>query len=85
MELVFVSEQFADDLNTVEPTPDGQRGLLPSYSIWNATVNLPVRALHSTLFVTAKNLLDSLAIADRTRGILPTPPRSVQAGIVARF
>lgn len=85
VELVYVSEQFADDLNTVEPTPDGQRGLLPSYSIWNATLNVPVPRLRSTLFVTAKNLLDSLAIADRTRGILPTPPRGVQAGIVARF
>jgi Fe(3+) dicitrate transport protein len=85
LELVHVGTQFGDDLNTVEPSLDGQRGRLPSFTIWNATVNLPFRALRSTAFLAVKNLLDRLYVADRTRGVLPGPPRTLQLGLVARF
>lgn len=80
LEAVFVDEQFGDDLNTVAPSADGQRGLIPSYTTWNATLNFDVKALNSTFFVTVKNLLDDTYIVDRARGILPGSPRLVQAG-----
>ena len=83
IEAVHTSEQFGDDLNTIAPTPDGQRGLLPAYTVWNAAVNYTVR--RATLFVTVKNLLDELYITDRTRGILPGSPRLVQAGVRLGF
>ncbi|HWP42302.1 MAG TPA: TonB-dependent receptor [Blastocatellia bacterium] len=85
VESVHVSDQFGDDLNTVAPSPDGQRGLIPGYTIWNATANYDVEAMRSTFFVTVKNLLDSTFIVDRTRGILPSSPRLVQAGLKFRF
>lgn len=85
LEAVYVSDQFADDLNSVAPSADGQRGLIPAYTVWNATVNAEVPRARSTLFVTVKNLSDRLYIADRARGILPGPPRLVQAGIITRF
>jgi Fe(3+) dicitrate transport protein len=85
IEAVHVSDQFADDLNTFQPSPDGQRGLIPSYTIWNATINYNVEAMRSTLFVTCKNLLDRTFIVDRSRGILPSSPRLVQAGVKFRF
>ena len=85
LELVHVSEQFGDDLNTVEPSADGQRGRLSGFTIWNATINVPLRPLRSTAFVAVKNLLDRLYVADRTRGVLPGPPRTLQVGLVARF
>jgi Fe(3+) dicitrate transport protein len=85
IEAVHVSDQFADDLNTIQPSPDGQRGLIPSYTIWNATVNYSVEAMRSTLFITCKNLLDRTFIVDRSRGILPSSPRLVQAGVKFRF
>jgi Fe(3+) dicitrate transport protein len=85
IEAVYSSDQFGDDLNSVVPSADGQRGLIPAYTIWNATVNWDLRAWHSTVFVTAKNVLDRLYIVDRARGILPGPPRLIQAGIQARF
>jgi Fe(3+) dicitrate transport protein len=85
VEAVHVSEQFGDDLNSVAPSPDGQRGLIPGYTIWNATLSYELRRLHSTFFVTVKNLSDRLYIVDRARGILPGPPRLLQAGIQTRF
>ncbi len=85
LEAVHVSDQFGDDLNTVAPTPDGQRGLIPSYTVWNATANYKVERMRTTFFVTAKNLFDRTYIVDRSRGILPSSPRLVQAGLKFNF
>jgi len=83
IEGVHTGEQFGDDLNTVPPTADGQRGLIESSTAWNAAVNYTVG--RSTLFFTVKNLFDELYIVDRTRGILPGSPRLVQAGVRVGF
>jgi Fe(3+) dicitrate transport protein len=85
VEAVHVSDQFGDDLNSILPSADGQRGLIPAYTVWNATASYDIAALHSTVFVTVKNLADRLYIADRARGIVPGSPRLVQAGLSARF
>src|SRR5688572_13056815 len=82
-EAVRTSDQFGDDLNTVTPTADGQRGLIPAYTVWNGAANYTVR--RTTLFLTVKNLFDERYIVDRTRGILPGSPRLVQAGVRVRF
>jgi len=81
LEGVYVGRQFGDDLNTVNPTANGQRGAIPSYTVWNATFNYRAEALRSTFFVTMKNLFDRTYIVDRSRGILPSSPRLIQAGI----
>jgi len=83
IEAVTTGDQFTDDLNTVESTADGQRGLIASHTVWNAAINYTLR--QTTLFVTVKNLFDELYIVDRTRGILPGSPRLVQAGVRLRF
>ncbi|HYG78976.1 MAG TPA: TonB-dependent receptor [Pyrinomonadaceae bacterium] len=85
LEAVYVGRQFGDDLNTVTPTPDGQRGLIPSFTIWNATGNYRVESMRTTFFVTVKNVFDRTYIADRSRGILPSSPRLLQAGFKWRF
>jgi Fe(3+) dicitrate transport protein len=85
IELVYTGRQFGDDLNSVIGTADGQRGLLPGNAVWNATLNYPVEHWHSTFFVSVKNLFDRLAIVDRTRGIMPSAPRLVQAGVSWNF
>jgi Fe(3+) dicitrate transport protein len=79
IEAVRTSEQFTDDLNTVTPSADGQRGVIDGYTVWNLAANYTVR--RATLFVTDKNLLDDLFIVDRSRGILPGSPRLVQGGV----
>ncbi len=84
VENVYSGRQFGDDLNTVGGTPDGQRGLLPGNGIWNASVNVPIKA-STTLFFTVKNVTDRLAIVDRSRGLLPGIPRLVQSGFRFKF
>lgn len=81
VEAVATSRHFGDDLNTVIPSPNGQRGLIPGNVLWNVAVNHPVESLRSSLFLTVKNLTDRLVIVDRTRGILPSHPRLVQFGL----
>ena len=85
MEAVYVSRQFSDDLNTIAPTANGQRGLIPSYTVWNSTVNYHVESLRSTFFVTVKNVFDRTYIVDRSRGIYASPPRMIQTGLKFRF
>lgn len=85
IEGVYVGRQFGDDLNTVNPTPNGQRGAIPSYTAWNATFNYRAEALRSTFFITMKNLFDRTYIVDRSRGLLPSSPRLVQAGVKFYF
>lgn len=85
VEAVHIGEQFSDDLNTVTPTANGQRGLIAGYTVWNAAVNYLVKPINTTLFLTAKNLTDKTYIVDRTRGILPGMPRLIQAGFTYRF
>lgn len=85
VEAVATSSQFSDDLNTLENSWDGQRGLLPGHVLWNATLNHPIPALRGSLFVSAKNLFDRLVIVDRSRGLLPGHPRLVQCGLRWRF
>ncbi|MFN3322688.1 MAG: TonB-dependent receptor domain-containing protein [Bryobacteraceae bacterium] len=85
IEMVGTGGQFGDDLNTVNGTPDGQRGWIPGNVIWNGTLNYPVEAWKTTFFVSTKNALDRLYIVDRTRGILPGMPRLLQGGIRYTF
>jgi Fe(3+) dicitrate transport protein len=83
-EAMLIGDQFADDLNTVEPSADGQRGLLRGYTLWNAAANYPL-SRSATMFLTVKNLFDRTVIVDRSRGIMPSMPRLVQFGLKLRF
>ncbi|MFZ1701197.1 MAG: TonB-dependent receptor plug domain-containing protein [Pyrinomonadaceae bacterium] len=85
VENVFVGRQFGDDLNAVNPTLNGQIGAVPAQSYWNASANYKVEKWHSTFFVTAKNIFDRTFIVDRSRGILPSQPRLLQAGVKVSF
>jgi outer membrane receptor for Fe3+-dicitrate len=85
IEAQSLDEQFGDDLNTIGGSADGQRGLIPALTLWNAAATWRVRRLGTSLFLTVKNLADRTAIVDRSRGILPTHPRLVQVGMSWRF
>lgn len=80
MEMVQTSRQFGDDLNSVNPSADGQRGVIPGNVIWNGTLNIPLETLRTTAFVTVKNAMDRLVLVDRSRGMLPGSPRLIQVG-----
>ena len=85
LEAQHMGDQFGDDLNTVAGSADGQRGLIPALTLWNAAATWRVKSLHSSFFVAVKNLADRTAIIDRARGILPTHPRLIQVGTSVRF
>ena len=85
IEGVHTGGQFTDDLNTVNPSPDGQRGWISGNFIWNATLNFPLEARRTTLFISAKNIGGRLYAVDRSRGLLPGMPRLIQAGIRFSF
>lgn len=81
LEVVHVSRQFADFANTPAPSADGQRGVLPAQSIWNAVANQDLPGLGLTAYLAVKNLADRLHVVDRTRGIQVSAPRLFQAGV----
>ena len=76
-----ISRQFADDMNTIDSSLDGQRGALPGQTYWNATVNYRIERYKSTLFATVKNLFDRTFLIDRSRGMVPSSPRLLQIGL----
>lgn len=84
-EAVHTGFQFGDDLNSTTPSADGQRGPIPANTVYNAAFNYRVESLGTTFFVTVKNILDTVFIADRSRGILPGSPRLIQCGMKFRF
>jgi Fe(3+) dicitrate transport protein len=80
VETQCVSDQFADDRNTVIPTPNGQRGIVRGWCMLNASVNQHVKRINTTFFFTGKNMLGQDVIVDRSRGIYPGLPALWQAG-----
>ena len=81
----YIGRQFSDDLNAINPVANGQRGAIASQIYFSATANYRVEKLKSTFFVTAKNIFDLTFIVDRSRGILPSSPRLLQAGVKINF
>ena len=65
-------------------TANGQRGLIDSHVVWNATANFYVND-RLDLYATVKNLADEDYVVDMTRGLVPGMPQLVQAGFTARF
>lgn len=84
LEGFFVSEQFADNFETVEPTADGRVGLIPGYDVWNLTTQWEVPRTGLTAFGSVKNVLDAQYIASRRpQGIKPGLPRQLILGLRA--
>lgn len=87
-----VSEQFVDDENTrdeILDDPNNRRqgiyGTIPSYTIWNATVNYRVPNSGMTLFASVENLFDKEYLASRNEGKLPGRERLFFGGITYDF
>ncbi len=85
VENVVIGQQFGDDLNAAGVSANGQIGRIAPQTYWNATANYKVEKWKSTFFVTVKNVFDRTFVVDRVRGILPSSPRLVQAGVDINF
>jgi Fe(3+) dicitrate transport protein len=80
LEAQCVSDQFGDDRNLHNPTPNGQRGIVRGWCMLNASINQYVKKINTTFFFVGKNMLGQEAIMDRSRGIYPGLPALWQAG-----
>jgi Fe(3+) dicitrate transport protein len=85
VEIQHTGEMFADDLNTIGASANGQRGLIEEATIMHWSANLTPGGGRTTFFATVKNAFDEVYIVDRARGILPGAPRMLQVGVSARF
>jgi Fe(3+) dicitrate transport protein len=81
---VYTDSMYTDDLNSVPVTANGQRGLMPSHVVWNATLNFAATD-SLDVYATVKNVANRTYVVDMTRGLIPGTPRLVQAGFAARF
>lgn len=82
----YVSTQFTDELNTIEPAPSGETGEMSAYFVFDITGSYDFPSLNSTLFVSVKNLLDERYIASRRpQGIKVGLPRFISAGVELIF
>jgi Fe(3+) dicitrate transport protein len=74
------SSQFSDDLNTVAPEADGQRGLLPAYTVFGATANQDLG--HGiAAFARIDNIGNVVYISERLEGIFTGMPRRFSLGV----
>lgn len=85
VEAVRIGAQFGDAANTRITVADGQQGLLPANTIWNASLNWRPSTLGVTVFASVKNAANALVIVDRTRGLLPGMGRVVLMGVERDF
>jgi Fe(3+) dicitrate transport protein len=78
----YVSDQFTDEINSIEPSPSGETGKMPDYFVFDITGSYSFPSLHSTLYISLKNLLDERYVAGRRpQGIKVGLPRFITAGI----
>ncbi|PKG80955.1 TonB-dependent receptor [Colwellia sp. 75C3] len=80
-----VSEQFVDDENTRIENGKGTEGIIPSYTIWNATVNYYIPNTEVTLFASVENLFDKEYLVSRNEGKLAGRERLFFSGITFEF
>jgi Fe(3+) dicitrate transport protein len=85
IEMVSQSSIFADDVNLIPVTPDGQRGVIPGWTQFNLAASYGPPNGNWEVFTSARNLFDRLYIVDRARGILPGQPFTIQVGLTLRY
>ncbi|MDP2870103.1 TonB-dependent receptor domain-containing protein [Methyloversatilis sp.] len=80
-----VSEQFADGENTRVENLTGQEGTIPSYTVFNATMNFRPQGSKTSYFLSAYNLTDREYLVSRVDGKFAGRARQVIAGIRYAF
>lgn len=82
----FVSQQFGDNLNTLEPSVDGRNGVIPAYQVFDAVFSYNLSKWNSRFNLSIKNLTDERFIASRRpQGIRVGIPRFITAGYQFNF
>jgi Fe(3+) dicitrate transport protein len=82
----YVGEQYSDELNTFEAPATGLSGIIPSHFLVNTTAKYFFPGINSSVFLSAKNLLDERYISTRRpEGIRAGLPRMITGGIELMF
>jgi len=82
----YISDQFADELNTTKATPDGRIGLIPTYHTLDGNMSYHLQKLNMTFSLCVKNITNERYIASRRpQGIRLGLPRWVTLGIDYNF
>ncbi|MFQ5715821.1 MAG: TonB-dependent receptor family protein, partial [Nitrospinales bacterium] len=82
----FVDDQFTDSANTVAESANGNKGLLPSYTVWNLKAEL--NAGSWSVFAGVNNLFDNKYRVRRQsffNGIIPGLTQNFFAGATFKF
>ena len=74
----YVSNQFSDDLNTVNASADGRIGQIPAYFLADASLRYQIPAWKLSFFGSIKNLTDERYIASRR-------PQGIKVGVAQMF
>jgi len=78
----YVSDQFTDEINSMESSPSGETGRMHAYFVFDITGSYNFPTLHSSLYISIKNLLDERYVASRRpQGIKVGLPRFITAGV----
>ncbi len=78
----YVGEQFTDELNTIETSPSGETGEMPSFITMDLTASYFISDINSSIYFSVKNLFDERYIASRRpQGIKVGLQRFISAGI----
>lgn len=85
IEMVSQSSIFADDVNLIPVTPDGQRGLIEGWTQFNLAASYGPPGGKWEVFTSMRNLFDRLYVTDRARGALPGQPFTIQVGLTLRY
>jgi len=85
IEMVSQSSIFADDVNLIPVTPDGQRGLIEGWMQFNLAASYGPPGGKWEVFTSMRNLFDRLYVTDRARGALPGQPFTIQVGLMLRY
>ena len=82
----YVASQFGDELNTIQPAPDGRTGVIPSYLVFDGVMSYNLPKINSRFNLAIKNITDERYIATRRpQGIRVGLPRFITAGYEFRF
>ena len=78
----YVGEQFTDELNTIQASPSGETGKMPSFITMDLTASYLISDINSSIYFSVKNLFDERYIASRRpQGIKVGLQRFISAGI----
>ena len=79
--LTRVSSQFSDAVNSVVASADGQSGVIPAFTLLNASFNYRLKPQGLTVYLGAANLADRRYLVGRVNGAQVGTPRQLQVGL----